>query len=152
MGNEYDHGGNNPFKSGGFMSGASLTDILTTQKNGVVAINNLNTTLSSIDASLANLLGEATVTVVAATSRLVRVGSGMVSSAICLVAGSTDTYIYDAISVANADTTNYTNCIAIIQKTHSPNGNYPLNAYYSNGLVVVTGTGHIVSVTYSITA
>ena len=134
-------------------SSASMTDILTTQKNGVIAINNLNNTVSAIQTSMDGYLGTVTVTVPKNTSLLVRTGTGMVASSITLVAGGSDSFIYDAVAVSLADTANKTNAIAVIPKAiNTTSGNYVHHAYYTSGLVIITDATQVVSVTYSITS
>jgi hypothetical protein len=138
---------------------ASLDDILTTQKNGVVAINGLNRTLQLIEADLpcicTNLAGilvqlqdlvagsnptNSHATVVATTSQVV-VGSGiMFSVSIPDTSGSNQVLIYDSATTGG------------IAASNLIYGSLPANAAnfvpyrdvrirYTNGLVIVAGTG-----------
>jgi hypothetical protein len=146
---------------------ASLDDILTTQKNGVVAINGLNQTLRTIEADLpcicTNLAGilvqlqdlvsgsnptDSHATVVATTSQVV-VGSGiMFSVSIPATSGSNQVLIYDSASTGG------------IAASNLIYGSLPANASafvpyrdvrirYTNGLVIVAGTGMSCVVSYT---
>lgn len=146
---------------------ASLADILTTQKNGVVAINGLNQTLKQIEADLpcicTNLAGilvqlqdivagnnptNSHSTVVATTSQVV-VGSGiMFSISIPATSGSNQVLIYDSATTGG------------IAASNLIYGSLPANASnfvpyrdvrirYTNGIVIVAQTGMSCVVSYT---
>jgi hypothetical protein len=105
---------------------ASLDDILTAQKNGVVAINGLNQTMRLIEADLpcicTNLAllvtaingvagntypSTASATIAASTTTLVVAGSGKVFSvSISVHAGSAQVYIYDSATTGGISAAN----------------------------------------------
>lgn len=115
---------------------ATLDDILTAQKNGVVAINNLNQTTAKI-------AGTATAATVAASTVAVS-GVGRLVSFSVTVAGSSAGMVHDASVVASAAATN---ALAAV-----PNvlGVYQVGARFSRGLTIVPGTGQSLNVTYSL--
>lgn len=115
---------------------ATLDDILTAQKNGVVAINNLNQTTAKI----AGAFTSATVT----TSTAVVTGAGRLVSFSLVVAGTTVGKVHDASAVANAAAAN---ALVAVPNTI---GVYQVGSRFSKGLVVVPGTGQSINVTYSI--
>lgn len=111
---------------------ASLDDILTTQRNGVIAANNLATTYLNVQGVAAsNAL---------TTTTLVSSGTGRLASVSVLVAGAAGK-IYDAASTAL--TTNQVYAIPAVI------GVYVINWPISNGIVVAPGAGQTVSVSYS---
>ena len=114
---------------------ASLDDVLTTQKNGVVAINNIATS---------NLRGQGTQTSVVITAPiLVFSGKGFLVNFSVTVAGSTAGTIYNSATVAGAAVTN---ALCVIPATV---GITRTGQVFSNGLVVSPGTGQSINVTYS---
>jgi hypothetical protein len=135
---------------------ASLSDILTTQKNGVVAINGLNGILKTISDNVTILTEFAAgnnptnscPTVVATTYQAV-VGKGiMFSVSIPATSGSNQVLIYDSATTGGIGASN------LIY------GSLPANAsnfvpyrdtriHYSNGLVVVCQTGMSCVVSYT---
>ncbi|CAB5220031.1 hypothetical protein UFOVP231_39 [uncultured Caudovirales phage] len=115
--------------------GASLDDILTTQKNGVVAINNLSkSTLRSIGTQTSATLTGPT-TIIASTGYLV--------SFSVVVAGSAAGTIYNT---TDATTVLPANALCVIPNTV---GITKVGQVFGAGLVVVPGTGQSVNVTYS---
>lgn len=114
---------------------ASLTDILTTQKNGVVAINNL------AQATARGLGTQTSITVTAAT--LIFNGPGYLVSFSVVVAGSTAGTISNTNAVA---TVAASNALCTIPATV---GIVKVGQIFSSGLVVTPGTGQSVNVTYS---
>ena len=114
---------------------ASLTDILTTQKNGVVAINNL------AQATARGLGTQTSITVTAAT--LIFNGPGYLVSFSVVVAGSTAGTISNTNAVA---TVAASNALCTIPATV---GIVKVGQVFSTGLVVTPGTGQSVNVTYS---
>jgi hypothetical protein len=146
---------------------ASLSDILTTQKNGVVAINGLNQTLKQIEGdlpcictNLANITTQleglvsgsnptnSSGTVVATTASVV-VGKGiMFSISIPATSGSNQVLIYDSATTGG------------IASSNLIYGSLPANAsnfvpyrdvriHYEHGLVVVCQTGMSCVVSYT---
>lgn len=77
---------------------ATLDDILTTQKNGVVAINNLSQTLTSFYDVYQSVTGKATSNTLD-TNGAVFVGSGRLVGFTVITAGSSAGTLYDAILV-----------------------------------------------------
>lgn len=114
---------------------ASLDDILTTQKNGVVAINaNNNIFLQSI--------GTVTSVSVSATT-LVFTGSGRIVNMSVITAGSAAGLVHNASSVGGITTAN---ALCVIPTTV---GVHVCNQVFTNGLVIDPGAGQVVNVTYS---
>jgi hypothetical protein len=114
---------------------ASLDDILTTQKNGVVAINNVFQALSILNPT------DTSATVTAST--LVLTGRGRLISFSVVVAGSANGFIY------NSGTTGGGSPETALVATPNTVGVYPVNMLFTNGLVIAPGTGQSVNVTYS---
>jgi hypothetical protein len=114
---------------------ASLDDIFTVQKNGVVAINNLS------QGTLRGLGTQTSVTVTTAT--LIYVGAGYLVNFSVVVAGSTAGTISNTGAVA---TVAAANALCAIPATV---GVVKTGQIFSTGLVVTPGTGQSVNVTYS---
>jgi hypothetical protein len=115
---------------------ASLDDILTTQKNGVVAINNLSTSINR---------DQGTVTSATFSSdTLVITGRGYVSSFSITVAGSASGTINNAQTTALAAPGN------VLCATPSTIGIYRAGLVFTNGLVIKPGAGQSINVTYSL--
>lgn len=114
---------------------ASLDDILTTQKNGVVAINNVFQALSALNPT------STSTTITAST--LIITGRGRLISFSVVVAGSGNGFIY------NSGTTGSVPATAALVATPNTIGIYPVNMIFTNGLVVVPGAGQSINVTYS---
>lgn len=120
---------------------ANLDDILTTQKNGVVAINTLN----QINAYLGGRLTSATISSTSGTVLIVT-GSGRLVNYSITVKGSTAGVIYNAISATNSNASN-----ALVATTATQEvGVYSCGLHFSNGLVVTPGTGQSLNITYSL--
>lgn len=139
---------------------ASLDDILTTQKNGVVAINGLNQTLKSIEADLpcicTNLAAlvvaidnmtantypsTVSATIAASTTTLVAAGSGKVFSvSIPVHSGSAQVYIYDSATTGGISAAN---CIyaSLPSNAASFTPYQTVQLPYTNGLVLKTDAG-----------
>ena len=77
-------------------------------------------------------------------STVVATGSGYLVNVSIVDAGSTEGTVNDASSTGAAATSN---AIMKAQKFH---GVYPVGARFTNGLVIVPGTGQTVCVTYSL--
>jgi hypothetical protein len=78
---------------------ATLDDILTTQKNGVVAINNLSQTLTSFYDAYKSVTGTATSNTLN-TNSSVFTGSGRLIGSTIITAGSTAGLLYDSVLVS----------------------------------------------------
>ena len=114
---------------------ASLDDILTAQKNGVVAINGL------AQATTRSLGTQTSVTVTAAT--LIYVGKGYLVNFSVVVAGTTAGTISNTGAVS---TVAAANALCAIPNTV---GIVKVGQVFSTGLVVTPGTGQSINVTYS---
>jgi len=115
---------------------ASLDDILTTQKNGVVAIN-------GYIAALLRSQGTFTSTTVTADT-LVVTGRGYLVSFTVVVAGSAAGSIYNASSTSSPLASQK---LCVVGTTA---GIYPAGLVFTNGLVISPGTGQSINVTYSL--
>ena len=129
--------------------GASLDDILTTQKNGVIAINNLSTywqTIASFAGS--NSPTNSFPTVVATTAQAV-VGKGILFSvSIPASSGSNQVLIYDSATTGGIGSSNL--IYASLPANASNFVPYrDVRIHYSNGLVVVCQTGMSCVVSYT---
>jgi hypothetical protein len=124
---------------------ASLDDILTTQKNGVVAI----CTMGQIFQHYVGILTSQTVT----ASTLIFAGSGRLVNFSIVVKGSTNGMIYNSATVAGAAAANALCAVPAPSTTgdapYAGIGVYPANLIFLNGLVIVPGTGQSINVTYS---
>lgn len=113
---------------------SSLTDILTTAKNIVTAINGLGQTYLKVQGAKRS----ATLTAAAVVSS----GQGRLASvSVIASSGSVDGHIYDSNVLGST-----INELALIDHTL---GVRVMNLPYNNGLLVVPGTGMTVVVTYS---
>jgi hypothetical protein len=117
---------------------ASLDDIATIQKNGVIAVNTLNQTLQRIYGSNTSATASANTLVLTGPGRLINVS--------VTVAGTTDGAVHNSSTVAGAAASNM---LATITNTV---GVYPMNLLFTAGLVIVVGTGQEMNVTYSVGA
>jgi len=114
---------------------ASLSDILTTQKNGVVALNNV---------SQSNLRGQGIATSSTVTaSTIIFSGKGYIVSFAVVVAGSASGLINNASSTVLPSATN------ALCATPNVVGIYPVGMVFTNGLTIVPGTGQSINVTYT---
>ena len=114
---------------------ASLSDILTTQKNGVVAINGLS------QSTLRSLGTQTSVTITAAT--VIFANAGYLVNFSVVVAGSSTGMIYNASTTANAAASN---ALCVVPNSV---GITKVGQVFNAGLVVVPGTGQSINVTYS---
>ncbi len=111
----------------------SISDVLTAIKNIVLALNNETQTYLNINgSSCAANIGTATV---------VKTSPGRIVTISVITPGSTTGLIYDGAAV-----TATTKPLAVIQ---SMVGIFPVNLVASDGIVVIPGTGQVVSVGYS---
>lgn len=124
---------------------ASLDDILTTQKNGVVAINNLSRQLDFVISSVNAAFPSATSdTHTSVTPHQEVVGSGrLFGLSVVAHSGSAVGYVYNSATVGGIAPEN---AIAVIPAAE---GFYPVNIAYTEGLVLVAGSGMQVCITYS---
>ena len=147
---------------------ASLDDILTTQRNGVIAINNLGQQLSLIEAdlpcictNLAAILVQLTnlakssfpattsATVAASTTTLVTAGTGrLFAVSIPTHAGSAQVYVYDSATTGGIAATNL-----IYASLPANAGSFTpyqsVNLAFNNGLVLKTDAGITFCVAYT---
>lgn len=150
---------------------ASLSDILTTQKNGVVAINGLNTTLQAIEAdlpcictNLAGILAQLEIiaintalatpslmspTVAASTTQQIVVGAGrLFAISIPTHSGSSQIRVYDSATTGGISASNL-----IFQSLPSNTAGwvtyYTVNLAYTNGLVIETDASTTCAVSYT---
>lgn len=150
---------------------ASLTDILTTQKNGVVAINGLNQTLKEIEADLPcictnlaailvqleqiaintalSLPSLMSPTVAASTTQLIVAGSGrLFAVSIPTHSGSSQIRIYDSATTGGVAANNL-----IFQSLPSNTTGwltyYTVNLAYTNGIVIATDASTTCAVSYT---
>lgn len=135
---------------------ASLSDILTTQKNGVVAINNLSQILQGIATNIGTITAfigsnaptNSSPTVVATTYQAV-VGKGVLFSvSIPASSGSNQVLIYDSATTGGISSSN------LIYASLAANAaNFvpyrDVRIHYSNGLVVVAQTSMSCVVSYT---
>lgn len=136
---------------------ASLSDILTTQKNGVVAINGLNAVLKDIAAQLTQIAINTGVaipsfmspTVAASTTQLIVAGSGrLFAVSIPTHSGASQIRVYDSATTGGIAATNL-----IFQSLPSNTSGwltyYTVNLAYSNGLVIATDASTTCAVSYT---
>jgi len=114
---------------------ASLDDILTTQKNGVVALNNVFQAL--------NILNPTTTSATVTASTLIIAGKGRLISFSVVVAGSASGLIYNAGTPTGGAAAN------ALVATPTTIGVYDANMMFTDGIVVAPGTGQSINVTYS---
>ena len=113
---------------------ASLDDILTAQKNGVVALNNIQQALASEVATVT--------TSVATASTFLLTGQGRLLRFSVTVAGTTVGFVHNSATPTGAAATNaLVACPNVI-------GVYECNVVFNAGLVIAPGTGQSISVTY----
>lgn len=114
---------------------ASLDDILTVQKNGVVAINAFNQVTQRGQGSSTSLTVSANTTITSTKGYLVR--------ASVTVAGSSNGTIYNATSNTTAIASN---ALCIVPNSV---GIHELGLVYNAGLYVVPGTGQSLNLTFT---
>jgi len=114
---------------------ASLADILTTQKNAVIGVNNISDTLYNLE-GFRNSREISTVT-------FLQQGDSWIARVSVIVAGSSTGLIYDAPSAGLAGTGNR---LYVIQNTV---GIQEVKLPANQGIVVQPGTGMILCVAFS---
>lgn len=112
---------------------ASLTDLLTAAKNIVTAINGLGQTYLNVQGALSYTD--------LSTTTLVHSTAGRICNVIVTTAGSATGAIYDS-----TNTSSPSNLVYVIPNTV---GVYVVNFPINYGIVVVPGTGQVVSVSHS---
>lgn len=130
--------------------GASLDDILTTQKNGVIAINNLAGYLQSIVSEITNNVPTTSSAPVVATTTQVFTGKGLLYSiSIPLTSGSNQVLLYDS-----ATTGGIANSNLIYSSLPANAANFvpyrDIRIHVTNGLVVVSQSGMSAVVSYTL--
>jgi len=112
---------------------ASLDDIFTTQRNGVIALNNIQQTLAEIGANT---------TATTAAPALVFVGKGRLLRVSVIVPGTTTGLIHNCNSLDIATQANALYAIPNVM------GVYSCGLVFNSGIVVVPGTGQVLNITY----
>ena len=115
---------------------ATLDDVVTVQKNGVIGVNNINKLI-------VYTLGQVTCHTVTSTT-LVVTGAGHIVNFSVVVPGTTNGFIYDANSTSAIATSN---CLSATPTTL---GIFQCSQKFDDGIVIVPGTGQSINVTYSI--
>ena len=139
-------------------------DILTTQKNGVVAINNLNKTLANVGlllpcicTNLAQLVINSTLavpslispTVAASTTQLIVAGAGrLFAVSIPVHSGSSQIFVYDSATTGGIAATNLI-FASLPSNTTGWMTYYDVNLAYTNGIVIKTDAGTNCAVSYT---
>lgn len=114
---------------------ATLDDVVTVQKNGVIGLNNLSSVIGYVSGKQTS----ATVT----ASTLIVAGAGRLVNFSVTVPGSASGLIYNASTTASAAAANS------LVATPTTIGVYTVGQHFTNGLVVSPGTGQSINVTYS---
>ena len=136
---------------------ASLADILTTQKNGVVAINGLNQTLKTVTVALNQIAingilsvpSKTSPTVAASTTQLVVAGGGrLFSVSIPTYSGASQVYVYDSATTAAVSATNLI-FSSLPSNTTGWLTYYDVNMAYANGLVIKTDAATTCAISYT---
>ena len=136
---------------------ATLDDILTTQKNGVIAINGLRGILQTISDNIVIIAGNSantypstvSATIPASTTTLVVAGSGKVFSvSIPVHAGSAQVYIYDSATTGGISATNLIYA-SLPSNAASFTPYQTVQIPYKSGLVLKTDAGMNFCVGYS---
>jgi glycerol dehydrogenase-like iron-containing ADH family enzyme len=120
---------------------ASLDDIVTVQKNGVVAVNALVQALNEFKTVYESFVGNKSFSGISDNTLVTSVSGRLVNLSVSVAAaGGT---IHDSATVAAADTSN------VICSIPSTTGVYSINFPFSDGLVVKPASSSTVSVSYS---
>ena len=115
---------------------ASLDDILTAQKNGVIALNNIQQALAAEVGTVTTATATASTFIVAGRGRLLRFS--------VTVAGTVPGFVYNSATPTGGAATN-----ALLA---CPNtiGVYEAGLVFDAGLVIAPGTGQSVNITYAL--
>jgi hypothetical protein len=136
---------------------ASLDDILTTQKNGVVAINGLNAILKGIQTALEQIAINTALaipsftspTVAASTTQLIVAGSGrLFAVTIPSHSGSSQIRVYDSATTGGIAATNLI-FQSLPSNTTGWQTYYTVNLAYTAGIVVATDASTTCAVSYT---
>ena len=133
---------------------ASLDDILSTQKNGVIAINNLAAYFKRIaddldQISLNSGPSTTSATVAASTTQLIVAGTGrLFAVSIPTHSGSNQVFVYDSASTGGVAATNLI-FACLPANTTGWLSYYEVNLAYSNGLVITTDAGMTCAIAYT---
>lgn len=136
---------------------ASLDDILTTQKNGVVAINGLNQTFTNILAVLQTIATNTTAvlpslmspTVAPSTTQLIVAGSGrLFAVSVPVHGGSGQIFVYDSATVGGISSANLI-FACLPANTSGWQSYYNVNLAYSHGIVIKTDANMNCAVSYT---
>lgn len=119
---------------------ATLDDILTAQKNGVVAINNLNSTWQ---ANTRRSTGSVRSTCIVGSTTVYQ-GNGYLVSISVVDKGDGTGFVYDSASTENLDDS------ARMIVTPSEAGVFQIGLRFENGIVVVPGDKQAIVVSYSV--
>lgn len=111
---------------------ASLDDILSTQKNGVIGINSYVTAINTHAGFFS--------TKELSAGTVIKSSGGWLATVSVIVAGSTQGYLYDATSAASGSR---------IYAVPNTLGVYQIQIPFATGLYFSPGTGSIISVGYS---
>jgi hypothetical protein len=117
---------------------ASLDDILTTQKNGVQAIN------AYVNAINLHAGTNNTKEIGSGVTQVIKTSSGWLATISVIVKGTTIGYIYDT---NNANTLSNNKIYAI--PTSLDVGTYQIQVPFASGLTIVTGSTSVVSIGYT---
>jgi hypothetical protein len=117
---------------------ANLDDIFVTAKNIVTAFNSFTQSNLQLSGN-----SNTTNTLLAGTTTLVKGTAGRIVTLSVIAPGSTTGSIYDTNATNLLASTNIQ---AVIPNT---SGIYPANLVFTKGIVVTTGTGQTVAITYS---
>lgn len=120
---------------------ANIDDLVTVQKNGVVAINDLTAALNLFRDIYTSFVGTNTYLGITGSS-LIMTGAGRLVS-VAITSGTNGVSIYDSETVAGAAASN-----AIYVNTTSA-AITQINIPFFNGLVVIPGASTTVCITYS---
>lgn len=142
---------------------ADLNDVVTVQKNGVIAINNLNQTetnawfdttvatpvpyLKTISDNIAIIAAgdpAASTSSTVTSSTLVVAGAGTLLGFSVVVPGTTSGLIHNSATTGGASASN------ALTLTPTTGGFFGAVLKFSNGLVIVPGTGQSINVTYTL--
>lgn len=123
---------------------ASLDDVVTTQKSGVIGINALTAALTAFKDLYEAFVGSKTYLGISSASLIVSGPGRLVSFSVNVAGGAAGT-IHDAASVDGATTAN----ALVVIPTAVTTGVISVSMPFTNGLVVKPGSSHVVSLTYS---
>lgn len=121
---------------------ANLDDVVTVQKNGVVAVNTLVQVFEAFNNIYSNFVGESSFAGIS-TDTLVRAGAGRVVT-VCVIVAAAGGTIHDVDTVGSAGDSN------AIYGIPNTIGAYTINFPITTGIVIKPAAGSRVSISYSI--